>query len=357
MPLATFEATANIAVVKYWGKRDEKLVLPTNSSLSFTMDDQLKTRTTVAFSDKFKEDEFWLNGAKVDLREKEISERLQQIDLIRKKAGVKSKAKIVSFNFFPTAAGFASSAAGLAALACAASKAAGLNLDSKELSILARLGSGSACRSVLGGCVEWRKGEKADGSDSYALQIAPASHWPELRNVIAVVDSGKKKISSRAGMKQTVETSVLFKERLRYLPETLEKVKKAVLAKDFASFGALIMRESNDMHSVMLDTVPPIFYLNDYSKSVIYAVNDYNDLQGEVKAGYTFDAGPNAHVYTTEKHASAIRKILSEIEGVSKTMMCKVGSGPRELKQGHLISEDGTPVKARLDESKGELVF
>ena len=228
MGLATFEATANIAVAKYWGKRDEKLILPKEGSLSFTMDDQLKTRTSVLFSPALKEDEFWLNGKKMDMADKDTAERLQQIEIIRQKAGIKDKAKIVSLNCFPTAAGFASSAAGLAALACAASKAAGLDLSTEELSILARLGSGSACRSVLGGFVEWKKGIKPDGSDSYAEQIAPASRWPELRNVIAIGDSGKKKVSSRAGMKQTVATSALYPARLAYMPKLITDMKAAV---------------------------------------------------------------------------------------------------------------------------------
>jgi len=357
MGLATFEATANIAVVKYWGKRDEKLILPKEGSLSFTMDDQLKTRTSVLFSPALKEDEFWLNGKKMDMADKDTAERLQQIEIIRQKAGTKDKAKIVSLNCFPTAAGFASSAAGLAALACAASKAAGLNLSTQELSILARLGSGSACRSVVGGFVEWKKGVKPDGSDSFAEQVAPASHWPELRNVIAIGDSGKKKVSSRGGMKQTVATSVLYPARLAYLPKLIEDMKAAVLAKDFAKFGKLTMRESSNMHATMLDTWPPIMYLNDVSKRVIYAVHDYNAAAGGIVAAYTFDAGPNAHVYTTEKQVPALRKMLSEIKGVKKAMVCKVGEGPKQLSEGHLMAQDGTVLKHRFDEANDKIVI
>ncbi|NUN11163.1 diphosphomevalonate decarboxylase [Candidatus Micrarchaeota archaeon] len=356
MNIVTCEATANIAVVKYWGKRDDKLILPTNSSLSFTMDEQLRTRTSVAFDSSFKEDEFWLNGKKMDLTDKETAERLQQIDVIRKKAGITTKAKIVSLNCFPTAAGFASSAAGLAALACAASKAAGLNLSPSELSILARLGSGSACRSVDGGFVEWKMGSKTDGSDSIAVQIAPASHWPELRNVIAVVDAGKKKVSSRAGMKQTIATSVLYPARLQYVPKLIEEMKKAVLAKDFAKFGELTMRESSNMHAVMLDTWPSITYLNDYSKEIMYAVQEFNASKGSIKAAYTFDAGPNAHVYTTADQVEEVVKLLSRIEGVTKTMVCKVGEGPKYLNQGHLIDSNGNAKEARFDEIKKEII-
>jgi len=354
--VVTCEATANIAVVKYWGKRDEKLILPQAGSLSFTMDEQLKTRTSVAFSDKFSQDELWLNNKKMDLAEKDTAERLQQLDVIRQKAGIKAKAKIVSVNCFPTAAGFASSAAGLAALACAASKAAGLNLNANELSILARLGSGSACRSVLGGFVEWKRGQKADGSDCYAVQIAPHTHWPELRNVIGITDPKQKKVSSRAGMKQTVATSVLYKARLAYLPKVIEDIKSAVLAKDFATFGELTMRESSNMHAVMLDTWPPIMYLNDISKQAIYAINEWNASRGTIEAAYTFDAGPNPHVYTTEKNAGEIQKLFSEIEGMQKTMVCKVGAGPKYLEAGHLIDENGSEKQAHFDEERKELV-
>ncbi len=350
---ATVEATPNIAVVKYWGKRDEKLILPTNPSLSFTMDETLKTRTTVVFSPIFKHDELWLNGQKMDLHEKETAERVVQLDLVRQIAGIKHKAKVASINGFPTAAGFASSAAGLAALACASSKAAGLTLSPKELSILARRGSGSACRSVMGGCVEWTMGKKTDGSDSFAEQLAPASHWPELRNVIAVVDAKKKKVSSRAGMKQTIATSPLYAARLAYIPDLMRDIKAAVLAKDFAKFGEYTMRESSNMHAVMLDTWPPITYLNDHSKEIMHAVNDYNQSAGAIQAAYTFDAGPNAHVYTTESQVKTVKKMLENIDGVQKIIVCKIGNGPQYLQSGHLLEEDGTPNRHAYVEGKG----
>ncbi|MBU3897207.1 MAG: diphosphomevalonate decarboxylase [Nanoarchaeota archaeon] len=318
--IATCEATANIAVIKYWGKRDDELILPKNSSLSFTMDEQLKTRTTVMFLQDLKEDEFWLNGKKMDLKEKEIAERMKQLDIIRKRAEINEKALIVSINCFPTAAGFASSAAGLAALAIATLKAADLNLSGSETSIFARIGSGSASRSVLGGFVEWRKGEKDDGSDSIAVQIAPASHWPELRNVIGIVDAGKKKISSRAGMKQTIATSFLYPARMQYIEKVIEEMKKAVIAKDFQKFGEITMRESSDMHAVMLDTWPPIMYLNNISREIIYAVHELNSIEGKIIAAYTFDAGPNVHIYTTAENVARVQKMLQEYRKCCKVL-------------------------------------
>ena len=357
MYIATCEATPNIAMIKYWGKRDEKLLLPQEGSISATMDEQLKTRTTVMFSEDFTEDEIILNNKK--LEGKDLEETLKQINVIRNKADKKNlKVKIVSINCFPTAAGFASSASGFAALAVAAANALGMNSDSKELSILSRLGSGSACRSVLGGFVEWKKGEKADGSDSYAVQIAPASHWQEMRNVIAITAPEKKKVSSRSGMKQTIETSTLYPARLEYLPGIIEKTRSAILKKDLPSLLEIIMRESSNMHATMLDTWPPIMYLNDISKQIIYAIINYNDSVGEIRAGYTFDAGPNAHIYTLEKYVPEVKKALENVEGIQRVMVCKIGNGPKILtnEKDHLIDEKGNTRKHHFDENQQKII-
>ncbi|MCX6772334.1 MAG: diphosphomevalonate decarboxylase [Candidatus Micrarchaeota archaeon] len=236
-----------------------------------------------------------------------------------------------SNNNFPTAAGIASSASGFAALARAGADAAGLKATSKELSIFARFGSGSACRSVLGGFVEWKMGSKKDGSDSYAVQIAPASHWGELRNVIAITNPERKKVGSTSGMEITSKTSKLYPERIRLNPKIIWMMKRAIAGRDLEGFLTLTMRESSHMHAVMLDSFPPIIYLNDISRGIMNAVLEFNEEKGKVCAGYTFDAGPNAHVYTTSKYEGEIRKMLSEIRGVQKIMVCKPGNGPRKL--------------------------
>lgn len=355
--ISTVEATPNIAVVKYWGKRDEKLILPTNASISATMDETLRTRTSVVFSERFKSDEAWLNGKK--LEGKDLGEISRMLDIIRSAGKAKMKARMASLNCFPTAAGFASSASGMAALACAGTAALGLEISPKELSIIARQGSGSACRSVMGGFVEWTRGEKKDGSDYHAVQIADEKHWPQIRNVIAITEKTKKKVSSRAGMKQTVDTSSLFAKRIADLPNVLDAMRKAIRARDLESFLGIAMKESTNMHAVMMDTWPPIIYLNNVSREIIYAVHDYNAAKGALEAGYTFDAGPNAHVYTTEKNAAEVRKMLGEIEGVQKTMVCRVGSGPKYLKNGKdaLFEEDGTAKKHYYDEEKDRIVI
>ena len=149
--------------------------------------------------------------------------------------------------------------------------------------------------------------------------------------MIAITDAGRKLIGSDIGMQLTVSGSALYKERLRKMPSLIKEMKSAILSRDLPSFLTLTMKESSNMHAVMLDSFPPIIYLNDISHEIMNAVLEYNESKGNVCAGYTFDAGPNAHVYTTSKYEGEIRKMLSEISGVQKIMICKPGNGPRKL--------------------------
>ncbi|MYL59433.1 diphosphomevalonate decarboxylase, partial [Virgibacillus halodenitrificans] len=199
---ATAKAHTNIALIKYWGKRNEEIILPTNNSLSLTLDG-FYTETTVALHEDYTEDHFILDGQPV------VGEQYKRVttflDLIRKLAGKNIYADVRSINNVPTAAGFASSASGFAALAAAGTKAMGIHLSEQELSRLTRQGSGSACRSIYGGFAEWRMGKENDGSDSYAVPIAPVEHW-DLRVAAVILSSTMKKVSSREGMKRTVES-------------------------------------------------------------------------------------------------------------------------------------------------------
>jgi diphosphomevalonate decarboxylase len=329
MKKSTWMATPNIAVVKYWGKRDNFLNLPNNGSISVTMDETLSTVTSVCFDQSLRLDELTLNGKIAQV--KETARASKVLDAIRAKARIRLKAKVASENNFPTGAGIASSASGFAALACAGADAAGLKPSARELSIFARLGSGSACRSVLGGFVEWKMGERKDGKDSYAVQIAPATHWPSLRNVIAITDPERKKIGSAEGMELTAKTSGLYAERVKTRPKIIAMMKKAILKKDLEIFLELSMRESSHMHAVMLDSFPPITYLNDISREIMGAVHEFNSHRGKICAGYTFDAGPNAHIYTEEKYVQELKDLLCGIPGVQKIIVCGVGGGPRRL--------------------------
>jgi diphosphomevalonate decarboxylase len=212
-----------------------------------------------------------------------------------------------------------------------------LKAPGRELSIFARLGSGSACRSVFGGFVEWKMGRKRDGSDSYSVQIAPASYWPALRNVIAITDPEKKKVGSAEGMEITTRTSALYLERVKSRPKILTLMRRAILKRNLPAFLELTMRESSHMHAVMLDTFPPIIYLNDISREIMASVHEFNSGKGKTCAGYTFDAGPTAHVYTEEKYVKEVVRMLRGIRGVQKTIVCRAGNGPRKLPDGESL--------------------
>lgn len=307
----TARANSNIAILKYWGKRDERLILPTNNSISFTMDEQLSTVTTVEIDPSLKQDELHLDGKAAT--DKETVRVTKFLGLIRARAKSKTYARVVSKNSFPKATGMASSASGFAALAAAGAKAYGLSLTEQELSILARQGSGSATRSIFGGAVAWQMGIKKDGSDSHAVQLSGESNWGNLRNVIAILETEEKKVSSRSGMKTTLETSGLFGARLDGVKRREKTIRDAISKCDFGSMAQAIMEESSNMHAVMLDTYPPITYLNDQSREIMYLIQELNSSRGKPVAAYTFDAGPNAHIYTTQEHVQEVSSILRSV--------------------------------------------
>ncbi|XP_062923132.1 diphosphomevalonate decarboxylase [Mobula hypostoma] len=315
----TCTAPVNIAVIKYWGKRNSDLILPINSSLSVTLhQDQLKSTTTVTASRCFKEDRIWINGKEENIENPRLQTCLREVRRLarkRRNSGDENsntltlnyKVHIYSVNNFPTAAGLASSAAGYACLVYALAKLFGLE---GELSEIARQGSGSACRSMYGGFVQWSMGVKEDGSDSIAQQIEPETHWPELRVLVLVVNAEQKSVSSSSGMQTSVKTSPLLKYRAEIVPQQMAKMIEAIKQRDFETFGQLTMKDSNQFHATCLDTFPPIFYLNETSKCIINLVHRYNSYFGQTLVAYTFDAGPNAVVYTLEQHVDEFVEVV-----------------------------------------------
>ena len=284
--------------------------------------------------------------------------------------------KIVSQNNFPTAAGLASSAAGFAALVRAIANLYELPANPTELSRIARQGSGSACRSLFGGYVAWEMGSKDDGSDSVAVEVAPASHWPDMRAVILVASSDKKDVSSTAGMQQTVQTSTLFKQRIeQVVPERMQKMSEAIAGRDFDAFARLTMKDSNSFHATCLDTDPPIFYMNDTSRAAVRMVDMINEAEGRTVAAYTFDAGPNAVVYYLEKDEGKVAGVFKSFlhekdgwqsgkglkvhssrmpeaadaaaerlkEGISRVILTSVGEGPITTEES-LVDAEGQVV-------------
>ncbi|GMH61437.1 hypothetical protein TrRE_jg4533, partial [Triparma retinervis] len=184
-----------------------------------------------------------------------------------------------------------------------------------ELSTIARQGSGSACRSLQGGFVAWRMGSSPDGRDSMAEQVCDERHWPEMRAVILVVSDLKKDTSSTEGMRTSVDTSELLGFRARkggVVDRRMEVIEKAYKERDFETFGKVTMQDSNQFHATCLDTYPPIFYMNDTSKSVIKLVHAYNSWKGRVAAAYTFDAGPNAVIYCLAADCDEVLRLMLE---------------------------------------------
>src|SRR5579859_2322854 len=283
---ATAGASSNIALIKYWGNVNETLRLPANGSISMNLGG-LETRTTVEFSPDFEADTAIVDGqAMTGNGLKRIS---QHLDTVRHLATVSMPAHVTSNSNFPTGAGIASSASAFAALSLAATAALGLQLSEKALSSLARLGSGSASRSVPGGFVEWYPGPTHE--DSYAETFAPADHW-HLTDVIAVVNRGHKQTGSTEGH-ALAPTSVLQEARLESAPGRLARCKDALMHRDFPALADVVELDSNIMHSVMMTSVPALFYWQPATLSIMASVREWRAEGIEVL--YTIDAGPNVH--------------------------------------------------------------
>lgn len=322
--MQTFSATAcaspNIAFIKYWGDRDPAIHLPASGSISMNLAG-LSTRTEVNFHAKFLRDQLILNGQAVSGAALERTSRF--LDHVRQLAGRKLFARVVSENNFPTGAGIASSAAGFAALALAATAALDIQLDEQALTRLARLGSGSACRSIPSGFVEWQAGE--DDASSVAISIAPPDHW-DLVDCIAIVESGQKEVGSAEGH-LLAQSSDIQGCRLESAPQRLAICRRAILDRDFSSFADVVEMDSNLMHAVMITSRPPLFYWEPASLAIIKEVPLWR--KSGVPACYTLDAGPNVHIITISSHAAQIESLLLAIPGVQTVLIAPPGKGAR----------------------------
>ncbi len=311
----------NIAFIKYWGNRDSSLRIPVNGSISMNMA-ELETITSVTFDKSLTADQLTLNGKLAEPGQ--VKRVADFLDIIRKMAGISLHADVVSSNNFPTGAGIASSAAAFSALALAGSKAAGLNLDEKALTRLARRGSGSASRSIPDGFVEWLPGTTDE--DSYSISLASASSW-DLRDVIAVVAAGEKKTGSSEGH-GLAGTSPFQTTRVADAPRRLSMCREAVLARDFDRLAAVMELDSDMMHAVMMTSTPPLFYWEPASLRIIKSVPLWRD-QG-IPCAYTLDAGPNVHILCPASAVKDITSRLSDIQGVVSILETSAG-GPSRL--------------------------
>ncbi|KAH0694976.1 hypothetical protein KY285_022073 [Solanum tuberosum] len=302
--MVTAQTPTNIAVIKYWGKRDENLILAINDSISVTLDPaHLCTTTTVAVSPAFNQDRMWLNGKEISLSGGRYQNCLREIraranDVEDEKKGIKIAKKdwenlhvhVASYNNFPTAAGLASSAAVFACLVYSLAKLMNVQEDNGRLSAIARQGSGSACRSLYGGFVKWVMGKEENGSDSIAVPLVDEKHWDELVIIIAVVCSRQKETSSTSGMRETVETSALLEHRAKHI--------FTWSLFNLCSTGESCIRRSSAKANNSDG--------RSYTKTIISCVEKWNRSEGTPQVAYTFDAGPNAVLIAHNRTSAAL---------------------------------------------------
>lgn len=317
---ATVTAIAhpNIALVKYWGKRDVALNLPSTSSLSVTLDG-FRTRTTLRWGAA--RDELIVNGR--EARTDELGRVTRFLDLFDPD---RPPCRIESDNNFPTAAGLASSSSGFAALALAANAASGANLPVAELSAMARRGSGSASRSLWGGWVVWERGAREDGADSHGVPLAPPDHW-DLKLVVALISGGRKAVGSTEAMIRTQETSPLYPGWVSSSDEDLARARRAVLDRDLSALGAVMEHSALKMHATMLAAHLPIRYWRPETLAALDAVDELR--RAGVPAFYTMDAGPNVKVLCLAEHAPRVADTLRAVVGDALVM--GIGGEPRLL--------------------------
>ncbi len=324
---ATAIAPSNIAFTKYWGRKDEILRLPENGSISMCLSNLLTT-TTVEFSPSYTKDEITINGG--GLEEGEAERVIKHLDRVRKLANIGFKAKMTSNNNFPTGTGLSSSASGFAALTLSASKAAGLNLSEKELSILARQGSGSACRSIPSGFVEWLDGDTSE--TSFATQLFPPDYWA-IADVVAVVNEGKKEVPTSKGM-QATHSSPFMEVRQSRMKEKNNKVKQLLAEKNFKELGELIEQEALELHTIMLTQAPPLIYWTPGTLRIMKLTSHWR-AEG-IPVYFTINTGQDVHLICGQEDVDKVKAKLKELEEVKDIIVNTPGEGAR-LSEDHLF--------------------
>ena len=316
---STARAQANIAFIKYWGNRDARLRLPANASLSMNLAD-LHTTTTVRFEPGLTGDAVAINGKAADpAAHRRVSRHL---DLLRERFDCALYAQVDSINNFPMGAGIASSASAFAALTLAAVDALGLRLDERELSALARCGSGSAARSIPGGFALWHAGGSHD--ESFAESIAPPMHW-DLVDLIAIVSPEHKRVGSTGGHARA-GSSVLQSARIQGADERLSRAKAAILSRDFAELAQVAELDSDLMHAVMMTSAPSLFYWLPDSLAIMLALREWRERDG-LQVFYTLDAGPNVHCICAGEDADEVASRLRQLRPGLDALRSGVGGG------------------------------
>ncbi len=320
-------ANSNIALAKYWGKRDEALNLPYTGSISITLSG-LTTTARVAFDGEQHADRIILNG---DVAAGAHAAAVTKfLDCVRHLARDRTPAEVEVRTNFPVAAGLASSASTFAALALASSTALDLSLSARQLSVLARRGSGSASRSIFAGYVEWLAGEASDGSDSYAIPLAPAESW-QLAIVIAITDFARKPVGSREGMAHALKRSPFFPAWLETHDEDLDAVRRGILERDLTLVGEAAERNCLKMHAVSMASSPPLLYWNPATVAVIRQVLRLREAGTD--AYFTIDAGPQVKVICPWTQREVVAAAVREVPGVQRVLLSEPG-GAATLVEG-----------------------
>lgn len=320
-------APSNIAFIKYWGrKNDPSLRLPENGSISMNLSN-LHTTTTVAFDASLANDDIACNGEK---EEQAVQRIVDHLDRIRKIANVTTKAKVVTENNFPTGTGLSSSASGFAALTVAGVNALGLMLSEKELSILARLGSGSACRSIPDGFVEWLPGDSNE--TSYAVSLYEPSYW-NIIDIVVVTGNQKKDISSSAGH-ALAQSSPFFDARLRFMEKKITHCKQYLAEKNFTKFGELLEAEALELHAIYLTSTPSLIYLLPESLRVMQKVKEWR--QNGIPVYFTLNTGQDIHLICPGEYEKKVVNLIHKETTIQKTIVNKPAIGTR-LVNTHLF--------------------
>ena len=355
----------NIALIKYWGKEDEELITPLNNSISLTLDmNTFYTETKITIqqiekniNNEIKENIITLtiNGKPFNVtnRIKNVFKKFFSLDIpiCKELSSLLLDIKIESMNTFPIASGCASSASSMAALVLAITSALNLQniLSKTELSKIARMGSGSACRSIFGGVSEWVTGV---GELSFAQQLYKNDYW-DLGVKLIIVNQKEKDVSSSIGMKITKETSELFKYRINHVVKNnIEKLKKSLEEKDFSNLAEVIIKDSNNFHACCRDSYPTINYLNEESDFIMKCVYTLNKINEKNICAYTFDAGSNAFLIYENKNKRIIDDYFNYIFGFNDINIDDLIKNMQIEKNENNINEINKLVKRRPEKEK-----
>jgi diphosphomevalonate decarboxylase len=318
---ATARAQPNIALVKYWGKQDIGRNIPAVGSISITLDAP-HTLTTVRFSRTLTEDEFQLNGHPEPGMRNRVSACL---DTLRARADCDLYASVHSENDFPTGAGLASSASGFAALVVAGAAALGLKLDIQQMADLARQGSGSAARSVLGGYVELAL--PGPGQLSTPVRcLREASQWP-LSVAVAITSSQAKAVGSTEGMERSRLTSPYYASWVHSADDDLGRARKAIADRDFQALAQVSEFSCLKMHGLAMASEPGLLYFNAASMECLHRIRALRSRG--VPVFFTVDAGPQVKAVCMPEALNQVSEALADVPGVQRIIRCGLGSGAR----------------------------